>query len=586
MELRRHGNWIISVLLIWGNVLPVLVGIYGGYTFGLDDPNTIVQNLDCTNDLIDTISCDVKAPNCSLYRLRFLEENKDINCSQGTAGRCNCSLDTIDLIYGATHTVIVWKGNESLGSTHMDISASIKPRVPTVVSIGNSKGVIEIKWKSNMEDHLVDNYLKANVTYFKKGETTKLFRFETPAIEHGLKVSQLPSQDLEPSSTYVVCVRSYSDLSGRYSDCSAEKDFTTPMSDATLALIIITSLSIASVLISSVAFLCFVKLKDLWWDKIAKCPKPKLLLISPTEQMVKDLHPRILKPVPPIFSLVHVEPLVTDDSKLWLLESVITTGDHPSPFTSISPISTLFTDRLSNSSSCSSPSNLHVRADDNAFRSCGFENKSYSIVLPTIPQQQEGSEVQTQGQLLCDPVYHGADGDSVICDGQQLPAHLLLTSASLPLVDTDMSYQVHKADFDVFPQVGISACSSVSSIDNASEKFILCDETGICSGGPSGSNSPLPVDFSYQTFQSLVEPSDDLTLEKCSTDLSGHPDKLLTATTESISHTVVSCCTDNARCGAASPTFQTPFLSLLSADQSTPMIIDSGYQSVEATHVW
>lgn len=269
-----------------------------------------------------------------------------------------------------------------------------------------------------------------------------------------------------------------------------------------------------------------------------------------------------------------------------MLEPVITTGDHPSPFTSISPVSTLFTDRLSNTSSCSSPSNLHIRADDDTFRSCGFENKSYFIALPTIPQQQEGSEVQTQGQLLCDPVYHGADGDSVICDGQQLLTHLLLTSASLPLVDTDMSYQVHKADFVEFPQVGVSTCSSMSSIDNAGEKFILCDETSIYSGGPSGSNTPLPVDFTYQTFQSLVEPSDDLTLEKCSTDLSEHPDKLLITTNDSISCTVVSCCTDNARCGATSPTFQTPFLSLLSADQSTPMIIDSGYQSVEPTHVW
>lgn len=55
----------------------------------------------------------------------------------------------------------------------------------------------------------------------------QIFRIETPTREHGLKVSQLSSQDLEPSSTYVVCVRSYSELSGHYSDCSAEKDFST-----------------------------------------------------------------------------------------------------------------------------------------------------------------------------------------------------------------------------------------------------------------------------------------------------------------------------------------------------------------------
>lgn len=127
---------------------------------GLDDPNTIVQSLDCTNDMIDTISCDMKAPNCSLYRLRFLEEkksvlfqsnslklegggciyfavdsfeltcfvfNRDMYCRQGTAGRCHCPMDhqnTIKPIYGENHTVTVWKGNENLGSTHMSISAS------------------------------------------------------------------------------------------------------------------------------------------------------------------------------------------------------------------------------------------------------------------------------------------------------------------------------------------------------------------------------------------------------------------------------------------------------------------------------
>lgn len=31
-----------------------------------------------------------------------------------------------------------------------------------------------------MEGHLVDNYLKANVTYFKKGETTKVRVTTTP----------------------------------------------------------------------------------------------------------------------------------------------------------------------------------------------------------------------------------------------------------------------------------------------------------------------------------------------------------------------------------------------------------------------
>lgn len=46
-------------------------------------------------------------------------------------------------------------------------------------------------------------------------------------MAYGLKVNKLSSQDFEQSTTYVVCVRSYSEWSGRNSDCSAEKEFTT-----------------------------------------------------------------------------------------------------------------------------------------------------------------------------------------------------------------------------------------------------------------------------------------------------------------------------------------------------------------------
>lgn len=248
-------------------------------------------------------------------------------------------------------------------------------------------------------------------------------------------------------------------------------------------------------------------------------------------------------------------------------------GDQLSTFSS--PVLTVFADRQSDSSLCSSPSNLFVRADDGSFRSRGFENRSYSIVLPANPQQ-ERSKFVTHGELICDPAYRAADGDGVMSNGRKLLTHLLLTSASLPLVDTDMSYQVHNPDLVQFPHVGDSNWSPVSGIDNAGEKFILHEDSRSYSGVPAGSVSPLVMDFTYQTFESLVEPSGVLALEKCSTEepSDGHPDEPRAATPEPISRAGVSGCTDNA------PTFQAPFLSLLSADQSTPVILESGYQSV------
>lgn len=286
------------------------------------------------------------------------------------------------------------------------------------------------------------------------------------------------------------------------------------------------------------------------------------------------------------------------------MESVITAGDRSSAFTSISPVSTRFPQRLSDSGLCPSPTNLWVPADDFAFGSCSFYNKSYSTVLPWFQQQDERPEVRSQGELICDPAYRGTDGDS---DGQQLLEHLLLTSALLPVMDTDMPSQMSKEDYVQVPHEGNSRRSSISSrgntlcdsssglglkfdkadrdaakIDNPGEMVVFWDENLFYRGVPAGSNSPLPIDFSYQTFQSLVEPSDALMLEK--EQRNGHRDGLLTATSGHISHPVVSCWTDNVHHGSASPTFQSPFSSLFSTNQSTPpIIVDISYKSVVNT---
>lgn len=226
--------------------------------------------------------------------------------------------------------------------------------------------------------------------------------------------------------------------------------------------------------------------------------------------------------------------------------------------------------------------------------------------MPRFPEQEERSEVKTQGGLICDPTYRGSDGDS---DGQQLLEHLLLTSASLPLMDTDTCYQVSRVDLVQVPSAGDSRRSSLSSrsstscdsssgvglktnrdaakIDNSGKTDIFLEAILLDGGAPAGSNSFLPVDFTYQTFQSLVEPSDALALEE-EEQLRGHPDGPLTATSEDVSHLVRSCYPDDDVSGSsASPTFQKSFFSLISADQSTPTImVDSDYKSVVNADAW
>lgn len=48
-----------------------------------------------------------------------------------------------------------------------------------------------------------------------------------PSIDGELEYYEIPGQHLEPSTTYVVSVRSYTNWSGKYSDSSEEREFTT-----------------------------------------------------------------------------------------------------------------------------------------------------------------------------------------------------------------------------------------------------------------------------------------------------------------------------------------------------------------------
>lgn len=52
-------------------------------------------------------------------------------------------------------------------------STTVKPQTPTIISVNESNGNFEVRWKTNMES-LCGNRLKACVTYHKKGDTEKV----------------------------------------------------------------------------------------------------------------------------------------------------------------------------------------------------------------------------------------------------------------------------------------------------------------------------------------------------------------------------------------------------------------------------
>ncbi|XP_034435242.1 uncharacterized protein LOC117758025 [Hippoglossus hippoglossus] len=544
-DLHRRERMFFIFLLIIANVTTVisLPGV---------DTET---HLDCTNDYHEHMFCEFKAQNCSEYNVSLSTKN----CIPKQCGsQCCCSFETI-LVSGETHTVEVRRGNQRVQSKIFDVTQSIKPKVPTIISVDEVNGNFQVKWKNNMQGFF-ESSLTAEVMYRKKGDTENVTKSFKPQTMDNLNIYEISGEDLKPSTTYVVTVRTYTNRSGKFSDSSNEVEFSTPASHYALLLGLILGLSIAAVLIATAAFYCFVKVRRTWDN----CPNPKLPILRPYAE-------ELLKPQAPITSSVSVEPLIPDDSKSWSKGSLTdscsgnlqqssgigsgssclsyaNTEEHDimasrldalsKALPGISPVSPLTSNLLNKSNQAgglfSAPCTpCGVKAVEVNSGSSDFDNKSYSILIPNLPHQ-DGSEVQTQAEMVCDSAYHPVEGNMETCPDQGAPACPLLnfSLSGSPLMATEMSYQQCNADSG---RLSYEEDSSLFSISSDTDTTASCDPAPRVEAGyesvdegasrttepnqerkvatisddntsyvPAGSQSCPQVDDAYQPFQTLV----------------------------------------------------------------------------------
>ncbi|KAG8001445.1 hypothetical protein GBF38_007103 [Nibea albiflora] len=411
------------------------------------------------------MTCEFEAQNCTEYNLTLRSDSRyeelQCNLQRCAKGRCCCSFQMI-LVFGETHTATVFKGGERMGSKVISISEGIKPRVPTDVSVKESNGNFQVMWNTNMNSSISDE-LTANVTYHKKGHTVKESKYVTPTKINGRSSYEILGRDLEPSTTYMVSVKSYTEWSHRFSDSSEEVEFTTPASTDAPLLAVIISLSLVAIIVSGAIYGCYVMFKTKWWDTVAKCPNPKLHDMRPREQA-------IFKPVLPVISSVCLELLVPDDNQPGLRSLTDTSSGSPQQSSeistgsscfaerepvniiagvqdalreacaSISPISPLTTNAHAESNKDSglfSAPNNHCGTRPDHMRPFVFDNKTYFTSLSSFPHQitTDNSEDQTQAEMLCDSAYQPNEG---ACFEQQAQAHLPVVSS---FIKVDMSYQ-------------------------------------------------------------------------------------------------------------------------------------------------
>ncbi|XP_067449689.1 uncharacterized protein [Thunnus thynnus] len=638
---RRVRDRMSLILFLLGNIASVALS-------GLDNETGL--NLDCTNDLEDLMSCDFDAQNCTEYNLTLRSNNGygEQHCiiKQCDTGRCCCSVEMI-LTSGETHNATVFKGGQSVESKVISITDSVKPKAPTIISVEESNGNFRVEWTANTNSNSLRSRLSAQVTYHKKGDTKEVSKNITTAVVDGLNHYEIRGQDLEPSTTYLVSVKSYTNISGLFSDSSQEREFTTyefrtPASRHALLSAVIICLSFAAVIITSVALGCFEILKAKWRDTLSKCPNPELLDIHPGEQ-------KVLKPLQTNFSSVSIDTAVVNNSEPRLMASLTESSSGMSTgfssaiiepadikagvqdtlskaFAHIGPRSSvtapLLTESNKDSGLLSATYNPCVTADDlkNSPQSTDFDNMTYLIRIPSCQIMMNNSE------MFCDSVYHPSEGDMMTCPVKQAPVcpdpvqqNIILPAVVSSLMPTDMSYQC-SPDKQVPVQDGqclsddsgrfsyaedsslssvsrgtntTMSCDRASRVENFDEVLIgatkpdgvtVCDENPCYKCVPASSHGFPPVDDDYQAFETLVKQPDILFSEQRSgeeeEDLDKYPEKSPTEISKSFLSSVFPDVTNDVQDGQCLSELQKPFISLISAVQSRPIIKDRGYQSV------
>ncbi|XP_035603322.1 uncharacterized protein LOC118365308 isoform X2 [Oncorhynchus keta] len=217
------------------------------------------------------------------------------------------------LIIGEEFNATLWNSGKRLNSEILCIKCSIKPKTPTVQKVKRTEnGNFLVKWKTNYPDDApFSKDLIAELSYRKKGETDEVSKNDSTTSH------ELLGRDLEPNTIYALKVRTYTDMSSRFSDWSEELEFTSPESSRKVLQIVIVFSCIAVIIITSALFWCSVRLKTKWWDNIPKCSNPELLYMVPGV-------PKVLSPPKIPLSSIYVDSSKMDtEGKTWTNPSIV-----------------------------------------------------------------------------------------------------------------------------------------------------------------------------------------------------------------------------------------------------------------------
>ncbi|RXN10729.1 interleukin-4 receptor subunit alpha-like protein [Labeo rohita] len=246
---------------------------------------------------------------CSEYKLNITQTAFDsfekYTCLFETShlsNSCECKIEVKGFVITEKFTITLLEGtNVLLNKPLMSTQDFIKPKTPALTVERTENGNFKVTWDDQYKKsggagrNFLDD-LKINLTYSTKEGREPISR----VLQNTAGSFEIVGKNLHPKTNYILTATMSTDYNDHTisSDQSAPVEFTTSSSPKEIAKMLIPPLCVGLIIIIVIIFICVLRMKRNWWDKISK---PKI------DSNLGDEKGHILPPPDMKFSQIHVE---------------------------------------------------------------------------------------------------------------------------------------------------------------------------------------------------------------------------------------------------------------------------------------
>ncbi|XP_051743688.1 uncharacterized protein LOC127509187 isoform X11 [Ctenopharyngodon idella] len=296
------------------------------------------KDLKCFNDYETEMKCSFESDgliSCFGYKLNITRNEADVlkeyTCifeRSHHSPSCECKIEVQGFSTSEIFTTTLLEGTNVLLNKNFTTRDFIKPKTPVLSVQKTENGNFYVTWDDKYISYSTGNFvesLEIHLSYKIKGEDETMSK-KVSNLSNSVGFSEIVGRILQPNTDYILTARMSTNYNEHkiLSDQSAPVEFTSPSSPNYIVRTVVPPLCVGLVLIISAIFICVLRMKKKWWDKISK---PKVDA-SFGEEKGHILPPSIMN-----FSTIHVEIPKLDfqeEKKLISASSVDTTNEKSS----------------------------------------------------------------------------------------------------------------------------------------------------------------------------------------------------------------------------------------------------------------